>query len=307
VPAAASAASASAAPALVATDLDGTLIRDDGTVSGRTRAALRRAEAAGALVVLVTGRPTRVMADIVARTGVRGRAICGNGAVLYDTDTGVVSGRRCLDATTATRLARQIRALLPDACFAVESGAAFGREAGFLTAWPDEKETVADVEELIAALPATKLLVRRAGKPMAEHLTRIAALAGADAVVTTSSLDLVEISGAGVSKAVALAELAAAAGVEPSQTVAFGDMPNDLPMLAWAGHAVAVANAHPDVLAAADEVTASNDDDGVALVLERLFPSAFAPDPSAVPASPPSAVPPSAGPPSASPPSHGAP
>ena len=53
--------------------------------------------------------------------------------------------------------------------------------------------------------------------------------------------------------------------------IAFGDMPNDLPMLAWAGHAVAVANAHPDVIAAHDEVTASNDEAGVARVLERLF------------------------------------
>jgi len=72
-----------------------------------------------------------------------------------------------------------------------------------------------------------------------------------------------------VTKASGLAALAAEHGVEPGEVVAFGDMPNDLPMLAWAGHAVAVANAHPEVLAAADEVTAGNDADGVALVLER--------------------------------------
>jgi HAD superfamily hydrolase (TIGR01484 family) len=260
-------------PALVATDLDGTLIRDDGTVSARSRAALRRAEAAGALVVLVTGRPTRVMADVAASTGVRGRAICGNGAVVYDIDTGTVSGRRCLAARTAARLAREIRMLLPDVHFAVESGAALGREAGFRTMWPDDGETVGHIDDLLPRMPATKLLVRRGGKPLAEHVARIVAIAGADAVVTTSSVDLIEISGAGVSKAVALAELAAAANIEASQAVAFGDMPNDLPMFAWAGHAVAMANAHPDVLAAADEVTMSNDDDGVALVLERLYPA----------------------------------
>jgi len=54
--------------------------------------------------------------------------------------------------------------------------------------------------------------------------------------------------------------------------IAFGDMPNDVSMLAWAGRGIAVANAHPEVLAVADEVTASNDEDGVALVLERLSP-----------------------------------
>lgn len=70
-----------------------------------------------------------------------------------------------------------------------------------------------------------------------------------------------------MTKAFALASL----GIPAAETVAFGDMPNDVPMLEWAGHGVAVANAHPDALAAADEVTASNDEDGVALVLERLL------------------------------------
>jgi len=73
-----------------------------------------------------------------------------------------------------------------------------------------------------------------------------------------------------VSKAAALAEVCAELGVGPKEVVAFGDYPNDLPMLEWAGHAVAVANAHPDVLRVADEVTASDADDGVALVLDRL-------------------------------------
>jgi len=65
--------------------------------------------------------------------------------------------------------------------------------------------------------------------------------------------------------------LAAERGISAEEVVAFGDMPNDLPMLTWAGLGVAVANAHPSVLAAADEVTASNDDDGVAQVLDRWF------------------------------------
>jgi hydroxymethylpyrimidine pyrophosphatase-like HAD family hydrolase len=80
----------------------------------------------------------------------------------------------------------------------------------------------------------------------------------------------VEVTPAGVNKATALAELAGSVGVVARDVVAFGDYPNDVPMLAWAGHGVAVANAHPDVIEIADEVTASNDEDGVALVLERL-------------------------------------
>jgi hydroxymethylpyrimidine pyrophosphatase-like HAD family hydrolase len=82
---------------------------------------------------------------------------------------------------------------------------------------------------------------------------------------------LLEISAAGISKATTLARLCEERGVGREAVLAFGDMPNDLPMLRWAGHSVAVAGAHPDVLAAADEVTAANDDDGVALVLERCW------------------------------------
>jgi Cof subfamily protein (haloacid dehalogenase superfamily) len=259
-------------PALVATDLDGTLMRTDGTVSERTRAALHRVRAAGSAVVFVTGRPTRVMAEVVAQTDASGLAICGNGAVVYDLDAGEAVSHRVLDAAAAHRLATAIRRTVPDAAFAVESGARFGREPDFLTMWPDPHELVADATVLLATLPATKLLVRRNGRSLAGVYEMIVKIAGEDAVVTTTGDDLVEIAGRGVSKAVALAELAAARGVGARDVVAFGDMPNDLPMFAWAGHAVAVANAHPDVIAAADEVTSSNDEDGVALVLERMFP-----------------------------------
>ncbi len=260
-------------PALVATDLDGTLIRSDGTVSARTRAALRRVEQRGATVVFVTGRPSRVMAGVVAQTSASGLAICANGALVFDLDSGVPVSHRYLEQATALRLARAIRAAVPDAAFAVESGVRFGREPAFETMWPDPGELVAAFPELLLTLPATKLLVRRGGQPFTGVYDVIVDLAGTNAVVTTSSLDLVEIAGPGVSKAVALAELAAERGMTARDVIAFGDMPNDLPMFAWAGYSVAVANAHPDVLAAADEVTASNDEDGVAVILERLFPA----------------------------------
>ena len=80
-----------------------------------------------------------------------------------------------------------------------------------------------------------------------------------------------EISAPGITKASGLALVCAELGIEPADVAAFGDMPNDLPMLGWAGRGVAVANAHPDVLAAADAVTASNVDDGVAAHLEHLL------------------------------------
>jgi hydroxymethylpyrimidine pyrophosphatase-like HAD family hydrolase len=95
---------------------------------------------------------------------------------------------------------------------------------------------------------------------------------GAVEVTHSSSSGLVEMSAAGITKATGLALLAAEYGVQPADVVAFGDMPNDVPMLTWAGRGVAVANAHAEARDAADELTLSNVDDGVAVYLERWFP-----------------------------------
>jgi hydroxymethylpyrimidine pyrophosphatase-like HAD family hydrolase len=82
---------------------------------------------------------------------------------------------------------------------------------------------------------------------------------------------VVDVVPAGVAKADTAAAVLARLGCPPEATVAFGDMPNDLPLFAWAGWAAAVANAHPMVLEAADEIVAANDDDGVARTVARLF------------------------------------
>jgi hydroxymethylpyrimidine pyrophosphatase-like HAD family hydrolase len=82
---------------------------------------------------------------------------------------------------------------------------------------------------------------------------------------------MIEISATGVTKASTLAALCEERGLGPNDVLAFGDMPNDLPLLAWAGQAYAVANAHPAVLEAVAMHTASVEDDGVAQVLERIF------------------------------------
>ncbi len=108
-------------------------------------------------------------------------------------------------------------------------------------------------------------MVQKLLLPLAE------AVAGDDAIVTRSGLELLEISAAGVTKGSALQRLCDGLGIAAAEVVALGDMVNDLSMLRWAGRAVAPANAHPDVLAAADEVIDGNGDDGVAAYLERLL------------------------------------
>jgi Cof subfamily protein (haloacid dehalogenase superfamily) len=264
---------------LVASDLDGTLLRPDETVSERTREAIAAVRRAGITLVLVTGRPPRALAPIAARIGVGGIAICANGAVVWDLDAGTMVDVTPLAADLAAGLVRELREAIPGVLFAVELEHGFGREAG----WTDgtgpprprlvERQTPealeADALELVTG-PVVKLLVRHPTLPFPEVARRARQAVGEQAVVTWAGTRLLEISAAGVTKAWALERLCARLGVRRQQVLALGDMENDLPMLAWAGHSVAVANAQPDVLDAADEVTASNLDDGVALVLERL-------------------------------------
>lgn len=261
-------------PAVVATDLDGTIVRSDGTISARTRVALATVEDAGSLVVLVTGRPPRWLAGVADATGHRGVAICANGALVYDLHTEQVLERHPMAVEVARSVVADLRRAIPGVGFAVEGlDDRFGHEPSYRPRWAVGGDAVVgEVEELLSA-PLAKLLVRHEGMAADELLAAAAAVIGADvATLTHSSREgLLEISAAGVSKATTLELVCAEHGRDGSAAIAFGDMPNDLPMLAWAAHGVAVANAHPEVLAAADEVTSSNDDDGVALVLERVF------------------------------------
>ena len=260
-------------PAVVASDLDGTIVRSDGTFSDRTIAAVADVEAAGSTFVMVTGRPVRWMKQIADRTGHRGLAVCANGALLYDLHTEEVVRSWLLSTDAAREVVAALRAALPGIAFAVERlDLGFAHEPDYRPRWDStDPITQGPVEQLLSD-DVVKLLARH------EELDPDALLAAARSAVqegaelTHSSSDgLLEISAAGVSKASGLATVCEDLGVRAEQVVAFGDMPNDLPMLAWAGIGVAVANAHPEVLAAADEVTASNDDDGVAEWLSRRF------------------------------------
>ena len=262
-----------APPRVVATDLDGTIVRSDGAISDRTRSALSAAEADGALVVLVTGRPPRWLHGVADATGHRGIAVCANGALVYDLHREEVVASFPLSVEIARYVVDSLRDAIPGIGFAVETVTdGFGHEPAYRPRWSTDGAHVAEVDELLSA-PLAKLLARHEELDSDSLLAAAREVVGAEiATMTHSSRDgLLEISAAGISKATTLAELCAEHERGSVDAIAFGDMPNDLPMLAWAGHSVAVANAHPEVLAAVDEVTDSNDDDGVAVVLERLF------------------------------------
>jgi hypothetical protein len=261
-------------PAVVATDLDGTVVRSDGTISARTKAALATAAEAGALVVIVTGRPPRWLAGIADATGHHGLAICANGALVYDLAADEVVGSRPIEAAVVRQVIDSLRESVPGVGFAIERvDGQFAHEPDYHPRWSPESQTIIGDLDGLTGGPIAKVLARREGVGSDELLAQARDVIGEDvASLTHSSIDgLLEISAFGVTKATTLAELVTERGHGPDGVIAFGDMPNDLAMLEWAGHGVAVANAHPDVLAVVDEVTATNDADGVAQVLERLY------------------------------------
>ncbi|MCF3175796.1 HAD family hydrolase [Streptomyces sioyaensis] len=288
------------APRLIATDLDGTLLRDDKTVSDRTIAALAAAERAGIEVFFVTGRPARWMGVVSDHVHGHGLAICANGAAVVDLHRG---GRIVevspLERTVALAVVEALRGAAPGTSFAVERTGGIHYEPQYPPLLLDPAAVVAPAEKLLAEDfvtplgPDTSLPDDPAGAPeapafpdqpviklLAHHpeldpdafLALARTVAGGLASFTRSSpTALLEISGPGVSKAGTLAHCCAERGIAPEEVVAFGDMPNDIEMLTWAGTAYAMANAHPDVLAATVHRTASNNDDGVAVVIERIL------------------------------------
>ncbi len=267
-------------PALIATDVDGTLLDDDEKISSRTRAAARAVVDAGAQFVLATGRPPRWVRPIVDQLGFTPMAVCANGAVIYDPSTDRIVSIRTLSADALGELAEIATRVIPGAGLAVERVGRSAHDAatpqfvsspGYEHAWLNSDNTEVSIEDLLSA-PAVKLLIRKAGARSADMAAELAKHVGIEGDITYSTNNgLLEIVPLGVSKATGVEQLTRPRGIAAADVVTFGDMPNDVPMLSWAGLGVAMGNAHPDAVAAANEVTTTNVEDGVARVLERWW------------------------------------
>ncbi|WP_344007752.1 HAD family hydrolase, partial [Isoptericola halotolerans] len=265
-------------PQLVATDLDGTLLGADGTVSARTRATLQAVEAAGIEIVFVTARPPRWLPGLAHCVGGHGRVVCLGGAAVWDLATGTALEVDGFADQDLRDLVADLRSAVPDVALAFErtDGPVFDPwfprgETGLPTsvrAVPVE-ETLPDggtpappgspVGKLLAVRPQAAASVRpgdvqHGGTPgdaaQEEFFATVRAAVGHRAHLAFSgAAGMAELLAPHVTKDAALARWCDRRGVAASDVWAFGDMPNDLPMLRWAGRGIAVANAHPDVLA----------------------------------------------------------
>lgn len=258
-------------PRLVATDLDGTLIRSDGSLSGYTRAVLAALDDRDVPVLFVTARPLRWMDDLWPLVGGHGMAIVSNGAIWFDVPGGRVRRLWGMDAEVGLALTTAIAESVPDVTFAIETETGIRYDPRFVDTWEPVDDAPRDHLAAIWTDPVVKLLVTAPGTDP-DHLREATLAAVGDrAVVTWTGPGLLEISASGITKAATLALVCDELGIDRGDVVAFGDMPNDVPMIRWAGTGYAMANADQALLDVADEVAASNDDDGVARVLAATF------------------------------------
>jgi hydroxymethylpyrimidine pyrophosphatase-like HAD family hydrolase len=264
-------------PLLIASDVDGTLLSVTETITTRTKDVLDRVVAAGTPFLLVSGRPPRWIPPIAKMAELEGYAVCANGAVLYDIGKDSVISAETLDPVQLKNIADTVKDLLPGSVVAVEREPRNGTEESFVcepdyaSPWGDTKIPERSLAEAVG-MPGVKMLIRHRGMT-SDAMAQVVVPVLGDAVSITYSTNqgLLEFAKKDVTKATGLAAAAELFGIAKADVVAFGDMPNDIPMLTWAGHGVAMDNAHPEVRAVADEVTASNAEDGVAQVLERWF------------------------------------
>jgi Cof subfamily protein (haloacid dehalogenase superfamily) len=258
--------------ALVASDLDGTLLATGGTVSAVTRSALAAAEDAGLRIVFVTGRPPRWMGEIAEQSGHRGLAVCANGALLYDLHTEQIVQTHLITADLQHEVAAALIGEFGELAFALEHNDGFVHEVGYRHDWVVGVAPEVVARESFLDRPGIKMLVKHSSIGSDEFVARAQKVAGDRVVITSSSKSaLLEISAPGVDKATGLAAVAERFGLTSAQVAAVGDMPNDLPMLGWAGLPCAVGNAHPSVLSAARRILPSNDDNGVAALITDVL------------------------------------
>lgn len=270
-------------PTLIASDVDGTLIDDRNLLGQQTIDVLRRARDAGAEVVLATGRPPRWLAEVTDQFGddrIVRYAVCANGAIVYDVDADQVLSAAELQPDVLAALGELAVELVPGAGLAAERAGKsahdaatppFVASAGYRHAWLNPDHIVVDDHEVYEE-PSVKLLVRQPEMASSDIAARLRPAVGELAEVTFSTDNgLVELSVPHTHKATGLQRLTSTVGLSTDAVVAFGDMPNDVAMLRWATHGVAMGHGHPTALAAADEVAASNNEQGVAQVLARWF------------------------------------
>jgi Cof subfamily protein (haloacid dehalogenase superfamily) len=254
----------------VVTDLDGTIVGAEKTVSAATVRAAADLASRGIPLILATARTPSWVATLTTLTPLVRTAVCCGGAVGWSPATGEMIWRDTISPEDVKRILQLTAQHLPAAGIAVYDGSEWRMTHDYAALGPKRRGPTEIIgEEYLGDRPICTMSISHTGSPRNGLL---AALAETESPLTVecSTDGMIDIGAAGTDKARGVARALAAAGVEPAHAVAFGDMPMDLPMFTVCGYSVAVGNAHPDVIAAAAMVTACIHDDGFARTLGEL-------------------------------------
>jgi Cof subfamily protein (haloacid dehalogenase superfamily) len=257
---------------LVATDLDGTLVQPDGSLAARTADALAGLAALDIELVLATGRPPPFVLKLLDEVPTAAEVVCANGAATLNPATRELSHIVAL-GDTLPHLVDDLSEAFPGIGFAAEWEMVFAYDEVFREALNSDRMYSAGLKTISDVLsePVFKILVAHPKMPGRDLYNNVSDLIGHRAEPTHSGLGFVEIAALGVNKSAALTRICKDRGIDAAEVVAFGDMPNDLSMLKWAGLGIAMENADDELKQVSDFVTLSNVDHGVAVVLETLI------------------------------------
>lgn len=254
--------------ALIAVDLDGTLLRPDRTLCPEGLAALRQAADRGIRVVLATARPPRATRKFYDALGLDTPTINYNGAVVFDPKTGQALSHEPLAAASARQVVRVAREADPGVWVSIEVmdtwhtdrvDEALTTETARLFA-PDY---VGPLDEVLSHDVTKVMLLAEPDRLVGIHRAVAGELGG---LIATAMSDghLLQVMNPAVDKAAALARVAAQFGVDPARILAIGDAPNDTGMIRFAGMGVAMGNGWDEPKAAAKVIAPGNDAAGVA-------------------------------------------
>lgn len=263
---------------LIASDLDGTLLHRHQEVTPRTSAAIGAAFDAGLMVVAATGRQFPQLPEPVLASGIR-YVVASNGAIGVDLADQTVLFEDLLAPGVAADIVAHLTAELEGVRFSAvrDSGARHAAEPGYLdlvdpverNLWT-EITSPASLAEVVSQ-PTLKLTVRHPSLTAEDLLAVLDASGLTGFHATTSGAPFLEVQGAGVTKASGVAQLCALLGFEAADVMAAGDARNDVELIEWAGFGVAMGNAVPEAIAAADWTTTHNEEDGLALAIEQVL------------------------------------
>lgn len=256
---------------LIAVDLDGTLLGRGGQVSARTAETLLATKNAGHSIAAVTGRSWRTCVNRLKPASAIDYVVCSNGAYAYDIGSAKIIWSHPIDPIACLVAMRKIRREFPNVGFAWESATGFSYEKAFLKQ-SDDPSTLEHGGHggVLGQSDLYKVLIRVPHLSGQEFQHSIAELVGDVFEASTSGAPFLDATAHNINKATGLETAAQHFGVHSAEVIAFGDNLNDIPMLNWAGTAVAMGNAHPEVLQIADAMTVSNMRDGVAVYLDKF-------------------------------------